>query len=473
MSLIISRIMKHLKESSDLMTAEELIYHEFLHFMAETMGKVLTSIDRTLVLQKRMLGWKRVRADQRYLTFLFGSVAFTHTLMKTPEGVSVYPIHDFLGLHPYQKYTPAVELKVAELATTQPYRAVAKTLDEWTPVSLTATTVGTILKRVGKAQAQADRNQVFDMEESASLPEGKKVEFLFAEADGVYIHGTNKKRSHEIHHAILYEGWEKNGKRVSLKAPQAILTTQPINDFWEEVQVSAASIYSLEQTQICTNSDGGKGYTAEHFQTAFSQSIHPVLNQLDHFHISQALRKGCGQEKGEWIPPLRLALQKKEKESFIVHLDTYESRLDESRDREKVAQFRSYILNNWERIFDWRTVVPTLPSDARGLGAMESRNRTITFRMKKRGMHWSADGAEAMAKVMQGMLNGTLQEALRSTYRTTRSVREQRKVRQTVRLSEILKDPFRASEGAKRGKVTLEAPHSSAMGRLVKSLSAL
>ena len=114
MSLIISRIMKHLKESSDLMTAEELIYHEFLHFMAETMGKVLTSIDRTLVLQKRMLGWKRVRADQRYLTFLFGSVAFTHTLMKTPEGVSVYPIHDFLGLHPYQKYTPAVELKVAE-----------------------------------------------------------------------------------------------------------------------------------------------------------------------------------------------------------------------------------------------------------------------------------------------------------------------------------------------------------------------
>ena len=59
MSLIISRIMKHLKESSDLMTAEELIYHEFL------------------------------------------------------------------GLHPYQKYELAIELKVAELATTQPYRAVA------------------------------------------------------------------------------------------------------------------------------------------------------------------------------------------------------------------------------------------------------------------------------------------------------------------------------------------------------------
>ena len=58
----------------------------------------------------------------------------------------------------------------------------------------------------GEAQAQANRNQVFDMEESAVLSEGKKEEFFFAEADGVYIHETKKKRSHEIHHAISYEG---------------------------------------------------------------------------------------------------------------------------------------------------------------------------------------------------------------------------------------------------------------------------
>jgi len=30
--------------------------------------------------------------------------------------------------------------------------------------------------------------------------------------------------------------------------------------------------------------------------------------------------------------------------------------------------------------------------------------------MKKRGMHWSADGIEAMVKVKQGILNGTLRE---------------------------------------------------------------
>src|SRR5699024_11700367 len=127
------------------------------------------------------------------------------------------------------------------------------------------------------------------MVESASRPEGKLVALLIAEADGVHIHVTEKKRSHEVHHAILYEGWQKNGKRVSLEEPMAILTTRPSSDFWKEVQVLSASKYSIEKTQVVANSDGGPGYTSEKFKTAFSQSEYPVLSQLDKFHISQAL----------------------------------------------------------------------------------------------------------------------------------------------------------------------------------------
>ncbi|MFS0614213.1 hypothetical protein [Lederbergia ruris] len=42
---------------------------------------------------------------------------------------------------------------------------------------------------------------------------------------------------------------------------------------------------------------------------------------------------------------------------------------------------------------------------------MESHQRHISFRMKKRGMHWSAQGAEAKVKVKQGVLNLTLEKA--------------------------------------------------------------
>jgi len=48
--------------------------------------------------------------------------------------------------------------------------------------------------------------------------------------------------------------------------------------------------------------------------------------------------------------------------------------------------------------------------DARSLGCIESRQRHISFRMKKLGMHWSAIGAESMVKVKQGIRNGTLSE---------------------------------------------------------------
>ncbi|MEJ8766956.1 hypothetical protein WKU33_14025 [Oceanobacillus sp. HCA-5259] len=49
---------------------------------------------------------------------------------------------------------------------------------------------------------------VIDLEESAEFPEGKEVEFLYAEADGVFIQATEKNKSHEVSHAIVYEGWD-------------------------------------------------------------------------------------------------------------------------------------------------------------------------------------------------------------------------------------------------------------------------
>ena len=119
---------------------------------------------------------------------------------------------------------------------------------------------------------------VTELEDSAELPEGKKVDCLYAEADGVFVRGTEKKKSHEVSHAILYEGWDTNGKRVSLRNPIAIMTTRPTVNFWNEVQALTAHHYSLEKTQVVTNSDGGAGYTAEKFQEAFSQSEYPVIS---------------------------------------------------------------------------------------------------------------------------------------------------------------------------------------------------
>src|SRR5699024_152626 len=194
-----------------------------------------------------------------------------------------------------------------------------------------------------------------------------------------------------------------------------------------------ANHYSLENTQVVTNSDGGAGYTAEKFQEAFSQSKYPVLNQLDPYHAFQALNRALGARKSENKPELRKTKANHDLKRFNLWLDTYESTLDDSKKIEKVGEFRTYILNNWDRILNWRKRVDNPPEDARNLGAMESNQRRVTYRMKKRGMHWSPEGAEAMVKVKQGILNGTLREVYLEKLK--RSVRKQREVKKIVRMS--------------------------------------
>lgn len=61
---------------------------------------------------------------------------------------------------------------------------------------------------------------------------------------------------------------------------------------------------------------------------------------------------------------------------------------------------------------------------------MESNQFHISFRMKKRGMHWSEEGAEAMVKVKQGILNNTLREIYLSAQ--NRSDRKQRCFKRTI-----------------------------------------
>ncbi len=158
------------------------------------------------------------------------------------------------------------------------------------------------------------------MEYSAELPEGKKqVPYLYTEADGVYVRDLKKKKHIEVSHAILYEGWDKNGDRVSLRNPTVIMSTQSIDSFWKEVQTIVANEYSLEETQIVSNSDGGPGYSVERFKEAFSQSNQSVLHQLDAYHIQQAVNRTFGYKQSDWKDKIREALEEHNLEEFTFN----------------------------------------------------------------------------------------------------------------------------------------------------------
>lgn len=468
MKFILPEIVQLLKETDDLIDFEEQLKILVDETVASLVGEVFSSLNQVIKKENQNKGWTVERNDKKTVQFMFGAVQYERTLMYNQNKEPHYPLDDFLGIIKHQRYSPLVEVKVAELASENTYRETSRILSEWTAVQMSHTTVGTVLKKVGNAQVEADKEMVRELEESAILPKGKEVDYLFAEADGVFVRGIEKKKHIEVSHGIIYEGWEENGKRVSLKNRKVIMTTQPIHRFWDELQAFSAHEYSLENTRIITNSDGGRGYTAERFQATYSQSRYPVLNQLDAYHVFEALNRALGWKKSEMKEKIRQAIKDQDYDVFTLYLDTYESTLDDDKEIKKIIDFRKYITNHWTRIFDWRNEIKDHPKGARALGGMESNQRRVSFRMKRRGMHWSVEGAEALVKVKQGMVNQTLRGVYLKSQK--RSVRKQRAVRKTIHMTKILKEHVRPSIGAKQGKISLYAAHSSAIGRLFKTL---
>ncbi len=258
---------------------------------------VFSRVNEALKKKKQDEGWKVERNDQRSIQFLFDTVTFTRTLMTDPKGNAHYPLDEWtasknMSADPHWWMSRSRNWPVA---SKRGYRTAADVLAEWTDVKISHGAVRNIVNKVGMAQAR----EVKELEESAELPPGKKVDYLFAEADGVYLHGTKRKKGMEVRYAVMYEGWEENGNRVALKERKVIMTAKSSDAFWTEVQAMARSHYSLEKAQVVTNSDGGAGYTAEKFQEAFSQSEKLVINQLDAYHVYQNLNRVFGPGKSK------------------------------------------------------------------------------------------------------------------------------------------------------------------------------
>ncbi|WP_188725782.1 UPF0236 family transposase-like protein, partial [Lentibacillus populi] len=172
MDHIISKLYELIKNTTNLVEFEERAQILMYNFFSSLVGRMFSELNQVIVAQRRADDWKVETTDSRSVQFMFGTVTFDHTLMWDKKGKAVYPLDEWIGLRDRQRYSPLVELKVAEMASESTYRQVARTLKEWTPVSLSHQTVGNMVKTVGKAQAEMDQEMVKELDEAASLPEG-------------------------------------------------------------------------------------------------------------------------------------------------------------------------------------------------------------------------------------------------------------------------------------------------------------
>lgn len=456
------------KEQTNLMAFEEAAIAYMYRVMRQSVEQVFSLLDQAITQEKQTEGWKvDSHKDQRILQFLFGPVTLYHTRMINSQGQTCYPLDRLLKLRKYMRYSPRVEFETATLAGRMTCREVVETLEAWTPVQMSHTTVMHCVRAVGEAQEKQDQDLV-TQSANGELEGQRQSPFLFAEADGTFVRGLKKHQQIEVKHFILYEGWVQNGKRRRLKAPYAVMTSRGVDTFWAQAQAAVEQRYRFTQTQVVANSDGGPGYGESHFKDVFCGTKKPVRVQLDAFHVARSLTRSLHGDKA-WIHRIRQAIRRKDLVGVIRLLETYESNQEEQESIEQAEQVKQYLIQHWDRLFDWRQGLKKkeLPECAGRLGAMESNQRYLTFRMKKRGMHWG-QSEEGMVKVIQGIRNGTLKAAYLNAFIPSKRV--ERALKKRIRIASLLKEPVLPSVGAHHGRVGCYTSSSSAVGRLNKML---
>ena len=463
MESIIAKIGGILEQSNDMLAFWESLRIEMNQWIAEQLGVFLEQLDEELTeYYKRNHGWRSERKDQRQFTCFFGTVTFKRHLMYDKRGRAHYPVDEAIGLKPRRRYSPDLMMMGAEVATApgMTYRLASELTQKLAGLTISPMTFNSLVKEVGEAQEKMDTYKRDRIYEEMAIPQAPTVDHLFSEADGLYVKG--KKKGIEIKNMITYTGWETNGQRVSLTDRQMFSTVESVDDFWEKGYATIRHQWDLTGSHVATNADAASWVSKERVEEIFSEA-QSVVRQLDRFHVKRSLRRGLSRQP-RLIPMAERAIQKRDRDSFKAIVDTALGNAEIEKEEKRIKEMEQYLSGHWDILRDWREGSPNPPSQARGMGCMESNQRRLSYRMKHRSMYWSEKGAHAVAKVQQGVENGTLREALLTVWPQRRVTQKLRRQARRAVKSE--------SRGARFGAIQVgAASSSSAIGNLNKVIT--
>ena len=247
-------------------------------------------------------------------------------------------------------------------------------LDEWChPVSKQS--VRNVLCRLGTIPNTA-----------APLPERRpKVSELFIEADEDHV-AMQQGNSRQLRLAYVYEGKVAEGKKRRTLTAKRVFTGYGMP--WKEIKEYIQTVYDSPEITIL-----GDGAAWIQSATSYLEKSRCVT---DGFHVVKYLRQIAGTET---IQPLYDALLANDREQFCREA---EQKIRHRPYRRKaIRRGQQYILNHWEGIRDWLQNRETFASSTEG-----HVSHILSARLSSRGMGWSKDGAERIARLRTLAENG-------------------------------------------------------------------
>ena len=125
MGYLKDKILEKVATSEDNIVFEEAVYNVASQAFSKVMREVFEDLDKRLVAKMHADGYTMERKEPRHIQFLFGDVYFERRLWKKDKKY-VYPLDELMGFLPRLRYSPLVQAKLSELATSSEFRKVSK-----------------------------------------------------------------------------------------------------------------------------------------------------------------------------------------------------------------------------------------------------------------------------------------------------------------------------------------------------------
>lgn len=458
MNAIITELIKIIKDSRDNISREENLKKYLEELNCHLVGKALEEIDKELAAEYGKDGWRVERRDERIVQTSYGFVRAKRRLMKKDGQKPIYPLDKELGVRTYQRYSAYFEFIVAKLGAKSVYRVTAEAINTLTPITISHSQVGRIIKKVGNRYAEWEKVKEIN-DDAHNSP--KRVNVLYIEGDALMIKGQNKNKM-ELHRFQVAEGVVQIGRRRILEGVHYVAEFN-YDDAKEEISNYIANHYDLNNTVVITNSDGGLGYGKNVFDEIIGMAKRHE-HFRDRYHVNRKNKERIGWAGKRLECELKRAISSFSWKKVTIVLSKIKLIAVDDLQLEQIERLRDYLWRNWNYLASMRE--RGLSDYEKIIGTCESNHRIYSYRMKKQGRRWGKFGGRCMAKVITGIKNNDLREALIAKEEFFEHKPSQN-FKNAVR-NALKKCKHKIHEAVSHGRIFVNAPTSSSIGQLEK-----
>ncbi|EPZ38271.1 hypothetical protein JV16_02945 [Anoxybacillus ayderensis] len=374
--------------TTDGVTLKDIEQSLFRHMQKEygqLLQQLLEEIDHTLAEKRDKKRYALKDKRMIRMQTMFGEVKIKRNYYFDREKQEYICLLDaFLQFEGAHGISPLLEETAIHLAVTgSSYRQAAQSLEKL--VGYACMSHETIRQLVVEAEAVEHR----EME--------KKGRVFFIEADGLYVKRQRSRiKGKEEKIVTIHQGWEKNGKRVSLVNRRYYVhqTNEPI---WEAVENFLIKQYGYDPLEdwVVINGDGASWITA--CRDYFGKR---GCFQLDRFHVARDIRQWFRHHPR--YRAIRKALASQDEEGLLRELTSAVGTLG---DEEKERQLQAFVRRIEELpgcLRDYRIWLQEKGIETTNMRAMGSAEGTmhVFAKRSKNGRSWRDAGIDAMLRAM-------------------------------------------------------------------------